>query len=270
MNKPTYKVVIPIYKEPESNTELLTLDNCFKIFQASSIIFIMPKGITLTNFFLEKYKPNTTIFFESHYFKNISGYNKLLLTQHFYLSFQNYDYILIYQLDAFVFKNDLDFWCSKKYSYIGAPWFENFDTLGENTQLWAAGNGGLSLRKISDFLNVFNYKGAIFSFRFLWDKYHKYSSLSKFIRLPKLVYHYLFKNNTSNLFDLFGENEDHFWSFHAPRISNNFKIAPVNEALKFAFECNPKKMYELNKQQLPFGVHAWEKYDKAFWDPFIR
>jgi hypothetical protein len=32
-------------------------------------------------------------------------------------------------------------------------------------------------------------------------------------------------------------------------------------------------LYELNGHELPFGCHAWERYDRAFWEeqlPFLR
>tara|TARA_B110000037_G_C16867071_1_gene402483 strand:- start:329 stop:544 length:216 start_codon:yes stop_codon:yes gene_type:complete len=63
---------------------------------------------------------------------------------------------------------------------------------------------------------------------------------------------------------MFGENEDHYWSFHAKHLDNLFTIPTAEEAVSFAFECNPKKMFELNNQELPFGIHAWEKYDLKF------
>ncbi len=40
--------------------------------------------------------------------------------------------------------------------------------------------------------------------------------------------------------------------------------SPV-EACAFAFERSPRYLYEKNANILPFGCHAWEKYDKAFW-----
>ncbi len=38
----------------------------------------------------------------------------------FYKQFLNYEYILIYQLDAFVFKDELNY-CSQGIDYVGAP-----------------------------------------------------------------------------------------------------------------------------------------------------
>jgi hypothetical protein len=262
-------VIIPIYKEQLSKSEQISFLKCCSVLDKHPIILIAPHNLDVSvheNFCGTKLN---IIRFDDHFFKNIDGYNKLLLAEAFYLCFKDYDYMLVYQLDAYVFNDELNFWCEKNYSYIGAPWFENFDINGANTQLWAVGNGGFSLRKISDFMDVFAYRGKVFSFSFLWQKYSAYSMLGKMLRFPKIAFLYFFKNNTQNLYELFGENEDHFWSFHAARLSNKFNVAPVSEALAFAFECNPQKMYELNKRQLPFGVHAWEKYGKEFWLNYV-
>ncbi|MEM8909693.1 MAG: DUF5672 family protein, partial [Bacteroidota bacterium] len=68
---------------------------------------------------------------------------------------------------------------------------------------------------------------------------------------------------------LFTKNEDFFWSIVMPKINPFFKIPNMQEALGFAFELAPRKAYEMNHHQLPFGCHAWEKYDPDFWQPFI-
>jgi len=46
-------------------------------------------------------------------------------------------------------------------------------------------------------------------------------------------------------------------------------VPEVEEALKFSFGIVPRYCYELNNNELPFGCHAWENYDKAFWEPFL-
>ncbi len=64
-------------------------------------------------------------------------------------------------------------------------------------------------------------------------------------------------------------NEDKFWSFRARLFDPSFRIAPVEKALEFSFECFPRYCYELNGRRLPFGCHAWAKHDRAFWEQFI-
>lgn len=257
-------IVIPVYKPKLSENEKRSLAQCAKIFPNRQVIFCAPQGLNLAEYRIENSEAWQTAYFEAKYFTNVAAYNELLLSKHFYEKFSGYDFILIYQLDAWVFADELDYWCKKDYSYIGAPWFTNFSTSETSKKLWAVGNGGFSLRKIKDFLVVLNTKEKVFSLRFLWDKYRAYSWMGRLLRLPKIIFQYYFRNNTLFLYDLFGENEDHFWSFHAKTLQASFKIAPVMEAVSFAFECKPQKMFELNKNKLPFGIHAWEKYDPVF------
>jgi hypothetical protein len=54
------------------------------------------------------------------------------------------------------------------------------------------------------------------------------------------------------------------------RTFNDYTIAPVNEAIKFSFEANPEFLFEKNNYQLPFGCHAWQRYDPLFWEKYIN
>ena len=65
------------------------------------------------------------------------------------------------------------------------------------------------------------------------------------------------------------ENEDRFWSERAVRFDPDFKVAPFDLSFKFAFECEPRMCFEKNDHQLPFGCHAWPRYDRAFWEPYL-
>jgi hypothetical protein len=48
-----------------------------------------------------------------------------------------------------------------------------------------------------------------------------------------------------------------------------FRLPAVDVALRFAFEASPRVYFALNNYELPFGCHAWERYDKAFWEPYL-
>jgi len=156
----------------------------------------------------------------------------------FYERFVHYEYILIYQLDAYVFRDELEYWCNRGYDYLGAPWFDGFNLADNDSKLLdIAGNGGLSLRKISSFVKVLSARGD-----------------SK-----KIIEEYIKSR----------QNEDLFFSQLAPKIDPSFKIAPPKLAMHFSFECLPKKLYQMIGGKLPFGCHAWERYDFDFWKLFI-
>ena len=67
----------------------------------------------------------------------------------------------------------------------------------------------------------------------------------------------------------YGRHEDAFWSFDAERFSPGFRRATVDEGLRFAFESAPRRCFELTGHKLPFGCHAWERFDRAFWEPYL-
>lgn len=266
-NKIKVAVVIPIYKKILDPFEKISLKQCVKILNKYNIKLAAPKNLNLNNYF--KINPDLkTEFFNPYYFKSIKGYNKLMLSQKFYNRFVNYDYILIYQLDAFVFKDELEYWCNKNYDYIGAPSFKNFITDHFKKKFWKVGNGGFSLRKIKKFLKILErLKSSTSDIK----KNNSLKLLNKITRTPIIGSKILkYKNN----FEYFSINptfnEDYFWGTYAKKISSDFKVPPVKIALKFSFEKNPDYFFILNKKKLPFGCHAWYKYNLKFWKKYIK
>jgi hypothetical protein len=68
----------------------------------SQIVFVQPEGLE-NDYITKKYSNISVESFPKRYFENIEGYNELLLSASFYERFLDTKYILIYQLDAFVF-----------------------------------------------------------------------------------------------------------------------------------------------------------------------
>ena len=91
--------------------------------------------------------------FKNEYFGSVAANTRLLLSEAFYASFRDYQYILIYHLDALVFSDQLLQWCEMGLDYIGPPWIHCADSPWVKES--RVGNGGLSLRRIDSFLKVF-------------------------------------------------------------------------------------------------------------------
>ncbi|MBO7213161.1 MAG: hypothetical protein J6U99_01215, partial [Rikenellaceae bacterium] len=107
-------VVIPTYRNELSEWEKLSLEQCVKVLSKNHHIKIVaPEGIDSHGLQVER--------FDSKFFDGLAGYNKLMLAAEFYDRFSDYDYILIYQLDGWVFRDRLNEWCSQGWDYIGAP-----------------------------------------------------------------------------------------------------------------------------------------------------
>jgi hypothetical protein len=196
----------------------------------------------------------------------------LLLSAKFFRQFKGFEFILLYQLDAYVFKNELEAWCNKGFAYIGAPWFEGQDKSKPDAPFMShAGNGGFSLRHVSESLRIIRTYKIIKPPAGILIEYNHFSAFSKLLRLPVIMLRFLgFRNNSIYQRAQYSLNEDNYWAFLAPAVSSSFKVATSEEAVGFAFEFMPRRMYALNNYQLPFGCHAWWKYDLEFWKQFIN
>lgn len=229
-------IVIPIYKTNLNGNEKISLFRCIEVFQHREIIFVYPEGLDITVYKQVEVKANF-ISFEADYFKSVEKYSLLLNLSLFYKPFLDYQYILIYQLDAYVFSDQLDYWMDKQYDYIGAPWInaswiKELGWLGK--WVYPVGNGGFSLRRVKKF--YYSSKLLYPIVRWLWRK--KW-------------------------------NEDFFWTSFAHRVIPGFNIPTVDIALQFAFEQKPSYCFKKNNSILPMGCHAWEKYEPEFWEKYI-
>src|SRR5690606_24654874 len=83
--------------------------------------------------------------------------------------------------------------------------------------------------------------------------------------LRKISSHKRWSFLTRFLFKWLPKNEDIIWSLFVP-----FKKPSSREALLFAFELQPSRSFELTNHQLPFGCHAWQKYEHGFWEKYIK
>lgn len=227
MNNKKCCIVIPTYKKYEmlNNFEKKTLENTINIMDKYPIIFICPKGLII-NGYLEKGYKKEFLFLNEEYFKNIYGYNNLMLSTSFYELFKDYDYMLLVQLDAYIFKDNLEYFLNLEYDYIGSLHYIN-----EGTNIYHPnvgneminGNGGFSLRKISAFIEA-----------------------SKNI-----------KKDLNNKFDW----EDVLYSYW---YKDKMNIAPNDVSLIFGWQQDPQLCYEKNNKKLPFGCHKPNIFGKNF------
>lgn len=250
-------VLFPIYKTP-SRIELVFLENAIHKTVDFEHILVCPKNLNIDESF-----GNLSLLkicrFEDNYFEGVQGYNCLMLSIEFYKSFIDYEYVLIHQADAYLFKSNLRNWCNKGYDYVGAPWYRSNKLNKGPLFFWIytnlfqkllaiprksgwlynkVGNGGLSLRKISSAL-------------------------------------YVLQNCPTSLIDLYlksisiNYHEDVFWSIEAPRICVGFNIPIWREALNFSIELEPEKAMAQLNGELPFGCHAPLLINNEFWQKYI-
>jgi len=219
-------IVIPIYKSELSETERISLKQASRIFKKEKKFFVLPASLKYSYMSEEIVE----IRLNDRWFQSVRSYNDLILSEDFYRRFLEYEYVLIYQLDAFVFSNELERFCRMGYDYIGAPWIDGTFYYRDGKHIiWYVGNGGFSLRKVESMIKILSENREAL------------------------------KDNRTN--------EDLILSSLAGEL---FRVAPMDIALEFAFEMNVKESYERNKRRLPFGCHAWHSYDLSFWKPWIE
>lgn len=266
-------ITMPIYKECLKGYEEISLDRLISICPHYPIRFFAPERLDVS-YYVNKTKALSDVQverFDDGYFKDLITYSKLLTSPLFYRRFEQYEYLLIYQDDAFIFRDDLGFWCSQGYDYIGAPFFRNYVTDFEKAPYIGVGNGGFSLRKIESMLKILH----------SWKRFYDRQDI---IRLKnnknwkgKLFYEGIYLlgfiglyNNTFHLFNGFKGYEDFFWGYYAGPKFSWMKFPDYHQALKFSFEFNCQQLYKDNNYQLPTGCHRWWGTDKEFWMPIFK
>src|SRR5690606_29769773 len=114
-------VVIPIYKSELTDSELKSFKQCLDVLGNHPLMLVAPTGLDTSTYETLAGRNLQCTYFNKRYFTSVRGYSELLLSKKFYCHFEAYEYILIYQLDAWVFQDDLSHWCKLDYDYIGAP-----------------------------------------------------------------------------------------------------------------------------------------------------
>lgn len=277
-------VVIPIYNANPKPIEMASLRQVLKVLNSHVIHLFTYEDLDATVYkavFEEYNKPFLVDYFDKSYFSSVKGYNKLCLTQAFYLRYIDFDYMLIYQLDAWVFYDSLQYWCDKGYDYVGAPHFYPQGE-GVSKEFIGVGNGGFSLRCIKYCLHVLSRNkympylrpAGLMKYYYKKDLVHFRSHsiiLDWILFLIKVFLKSIgIKNNLSFFIHTSQINEDFIFGSWA-KIAWNVKanIPSLDEAANFAFESNPSYLYD-KKGKLPFGCHAFEKWEyDSFWRKYI-
>jgi hypothetical protein len=274
--KQTVAIAIPIYKQYAalSSSEKRSLSQTYEVLGKYDIVFVTHEGIDITAYHPQQgskipLKLNR-VNFPPAYFTGLKSYSQLLLSLEFYQRFSEYDYLLICQLDVFVFGDQLDYFINKGYDYIGAPWFEGYDVATAESNIMGVGNGGFSLRKVKSILSIL-YALELFGGRRPTIKAIRAAAQHciSVLRVAKHEYHRRTRNYAPALpWDTL-LYEDGYWGLVVKTFFPGFKVGSIQDATAFAFEVNPSVLYALNHYQLPMATHAWEKYDPNFWKKFI-
>lgn len=235
-------VLIPIYKERPSEIEYAAIKNAIYKLNNFDMKYFGPKGICLDYYPKLSYE---CVDFSKHYFSNVEGYSKLLLSDKFYREFEEYKYILILQPDVWIIRNDFDLSNYREFDYVGAPWpngleayrfsFKGISVLLKffrslcKPQICYVGNGGFSLRNVNECRKLI---------------------------ARNWIYARMWRTG-----------EDVFFAYFGLRAKKNFNLATIEVAEQFSLEKNAKE--KIKKGIIPIGVHAWEKWYPELVDEII-
>lgn len=218
-------IIIPSYKKKLARNETISLCQCRKVLGNYDRYFLVPEDMKA-----DYITDEIIVRIDGKHLSSRKQYSDYMLSENFYSLFSSYQYILIYQLDAFVFEDRLEYFCKLDYDYIGAEWLYGLECHTEHNNLWYWGNGGFSLRKVSAF--------------------------SKWIAECRDVVDYARMLLPEDLaISIFG--------------AETLKIAKRDVAMEFSYDMYPMECYRMNNNNLPFGCHAWTRFDVPFWKEII-
>ncbi len=214
--------------------------------------------------------------FPRRFFGSAANHGKLLMSRAFYRAFEDSEFLFFYHLDSLVFSSRLDDWCHAGYDWIGAPWIRCADSP------WVirnrVGNGGCSLLRVSKALQVLTARYRSKPSTFWLDAFtcHAPKKLVRWVgawekRMPHIGPAARLMREWHEVDDpaQHNRNNDVFWSDHAALYEPTFRVAPLEAGLNFAFEVSPRTCMVMNGGTMPFGCHAWTRYDRTFWEPHL-
>ena len=254
-------IVIPSHRSRLERFERLALERCVQLLRGRPLVMALPADADPAP--LRDVSPQLQFErFAPECFRSVADYNRLLLSDEFYARFASFDHMLIHQLDAFVFRDELAAWCARDYDYIGAPWLPRprlpsawaRGVLGVKRRFYrlldrrfpgggvrhaqydyTAGNGGLSLRRIAVMRSMLER----FAARLEQYRHYRHHSLG----------------------------EDIFFCVEANRYRTHVRTPPLRVAARFAWESAPMAAAQLTAGALPFGCHGWNRLHREYWRP---
>ena len=136
-------IVVPVYEEAPDMYERASFINMKNVIDGRYDIILL-HGKSFNPSWYKKMCECHEMVVDDVFLSSRGTYSDLCENFLFYKTLSEYKYILIYQLDAWIFKNNIQYFIQKGYDYIGS-----IHTFSKKS--FSVGNGGFSLRKVSSF-----------------------------------------------------------------------------------------------------------------------
>ena len=258
---------IPVYKTLLSQSEIAAFQaNVIRLHSHGIPVYLVtPESLNLNKLphnVLDTVSLTKTIRFSDSFFASTRSYDFLMMSELFYSEFLEFRYLLVCQLDALVLSvPGIYSWLRKSYSYVGAPWFYGCDNPRSDT-LAAVGNGGFSLRNITD--HLFAIRRMQYVSPGLWKDLTD-PQPARLLKTLSFLRNSLFCRTDKKGLHI-RCHEDYFFGVLASNsLAIQFTTPSPSESVSFSYEVNPRMLHRYNDGLLPAGCHAWEKYDREFW-----
>lgn len=253
-------VAVPVYRAALDEQEQVSLDSTFRALGGHHLVMVKPAGLDTSA--LERRWPFAGAeTFAPEYFGSIRGYNRLLLSPAFYERFLGSEYLLVCQLDVFVFHDDLAAWVARGHDYVGAPWLSG--SAASLAVHWLAWQAARRLPGRQDRIHPYETRNRVGNGGFSLRRVETHHRLARVLR-PRID-HYLASEGTHHF------HEDVFWSLEPARQGQAHRTPTAAEALAFAFDVNPARAWRLAGGRLPMAAHGWYKgRHLGFWAPHVK
>lgn len=258
-------VVVPVHLARPTPAEVVSLRQCGKILGQREIVIVAPRGLDL-GAYRELLPKASDLRVEPHWMSSIQAYNRLMISWLIFEQLEGYSHMLLHEPDAIVFRDELDYWCAQSQDYIGAPWFEGFAHAAPDAPVLGVGNSGFSLHRLDTARRLASSR----------QRWYPYRQAAKDLVCGLLGHGHRLRRGLKALgragqlrgaWELYEGHCDTFWSSVVPKLDPEFKIACVEDAVRFSWEVLPARCYRMTNGKLPFGIHAWAKYDLEFVAP---
>jgi len=261
--------MIPVHKPAITADEVISLQACKAQLSAYDCFLVHPQGMD-TGAYTAIHPGLILKPVDADWLSSIEKYNKMKLSLGFYRLFAAYEYMLTYELDAYIFHADFESVSALAFDYIGAPFFKGYWAAKPGDPFIKGCNSGFSIRNVQACIHALE---SMERYRLGWWLYSL--TLAHSSRLRRLLngwtkekYEVFITGRFAFSFATFHLNEDLVWSEVVPQLVPAFTVADPMSALKFSFEYNLEDSLRMNGGKLPLGCHAWFKHP-SFWEKYI-
>jgi hypothetical protein len=268
-NRVNPTVLVPVHKPIPSDLEIVSLRQCGRCLAQRPLVLLAPTGLDLSSY--QAFLPGARVIrVEATWMSSVRAYNRLMISPMIYRILSAHSHVLVHEPDALVLRDELDFWCEQPYDYIGAPWFVGYYNAKPDAPFLGVGNFGFSLHRPAMMLTILGGTQRWYSRAELRKDLSRALRGHEANRLNRILQGARGAGTLRGASAIYEENCDNFWGQLVPRLVKDFRIAPPEVALKFSWETIPSTCYKLCKGDLPFGLHAWARYDFPFLKPLLE